>query len=341
MEFHKRHHFVPQFYLKNWSKDGKCIWMHRLIVSNNKVPEWEFKSIKNIAYYKDLYTGNIENNISDEIEKWFDKEIENPCKKIFDDIRVGRKIGKEKYLSITKFMIAQHIRTPKFFKKGIPRWEETIMDTIKDINLKDKSLESTSYIDEEYIRFKKYVPIRVKTEESDKRKVAYKIETSIGKGNWLYAIDYIYNCIVPKLPQYKWSILQAPSGFQWPTSDNPVILLNYYGNGRYDFKGGWGNKGTEIIMPVTPSHILMTHVGESMPSYQNINVYTAKVLRKFIIENADHTIYAKAKIKNIYKLRNRQEGHELYHNNINGFRTFLDEQLKVEAGIIKSKSQKN
>src|SRR5699024_11588180 len=46
-----------------------------------------------------------------------------------------------------------------------------------------------------------------------------------------------------------------------PTSDNPVINLNYYRKDKYDFNGGWGVDNTCIMMPLTPKHLLYTQVG--------------------------------------------------------------------------------
>ena len=49
-------HYVPQFYLKNWSMDGKTVQVYSVLVSNKAVPLWEEKSISRIASLNDLYT---------------------------------------------------------------------------------------------------------------------------------------------------------------------------------------------------------------------------------------------------------------------------------------------
>ena len=48
-QFHKRNHYIPQMYLKNWSSDNKKIWQKKLLVSNENIPEWQKVSIDNTA----------------------------------------------------------------------------------------------------------------------------------------------------------------------------------------------------------------------------------------------------------------------------------------------------
>ena len=50
-----RNHYIPRFYLKNWSLDGKTILTYSILVSNSKVPYWTQQSIKNSAVWNDFY----------------------------------------------------------------------------------------------------------------------------------------------------------------------------------------------------------------------------------------------------------------------------------------------
>ena len=43
---------------------------------------------------------------------------------------------------------------------------------------------------------------------------------------------------------------------------HPVLRLNYYKPGQYDFRGGWGNPGSEVLMPLSPRHLLYVQVGK-------------------------------------------------------------------------------
>lgn len=338
MELHKKHHFVPQFYLKYWSKDEKTIMVNRLLVSNKRIPKWQEKPIKGIAYYENLYMGNIDNSLSDKFEIWFDREVENPAKIVFDKINKGVKLNVGDHETITKFIVAQYIRTPIFFKKGIPRWEEIIKDTLNNFDFSKTVSNKDKQVNGETKLRGRYIPLFInKKIKEDSDSVLLNIETSVGKGYWLFAIEHVIEETLPKLPKYKWSVLQAPIGFQWPTSDNPVIMLNFYNDNTYDFKGGWGRNGTEIYMPITPNHILMTHIGEKRPSYINVSLELAIIYRRFIIENAYEFIYAKRKIIGIERIRKRIEDSEVYKRNTKEFVDFLRNQLEVERSITNRK----
>lgn len=44
-------HYVPQFYLKNWSQDGNSIFVYNLLVSDSRIPYWGRKKIKSTAVW--------------------------------------------------------------------------------------------------------------------------------------------------------------------------------------------------------------------------------------------------------------------------------------------------
>jgi hypothetical protein len=57
-----------------------------------------------------------------------------------------------------------------------------------------------------------------------------------------------------------WNVIHAAVGIYFPTSDDPVICLNYNSESEYDFKGGWGKKNGNIIMPISPKQLLITQI---------------------------------------------------------------------------------
>lgn len=59
---------------------------------------------------------------------------------------------------------------------------------------------------------------------------------------WLWGIEYVLNNTAEALHRHKWTILKPYVGLSWFTSDDPVVKLNYYKVGNYDFGGGYGFK---------------------------------------------------------------------------------------------------
>jgi hypothetical protein len=121
-----------------------------------------------------------------------------------------------------------------------------------------------------------------------------KLETVVGRSLWLWSLKRLLTETYKALQAHQWTIVRPPLKMSWVTSDNPVVKLNYYGEGRYDFKGGWGRKGTEILMPLGPQHLLCTQIGVRLPWLKGDRVPEplAHNLQKFIIENAHRYIYA-------------------------------------------------
>lgn len=104
-----KHHFSPQFYLKNWNNNDEKICCFRKI--NNK---FTLVSAKNISYEKNLYT--------------FENEIESIFITPFIDNRFSILVNKAKEFPIEsltksekfeliKFIIIMHLRNPIEIKK--------------------------------------------------------------------------------------------------------------------------------------------------------------------------------------------------------------------------------
>lgn len=117
-----------------------------------------------------------------------------------------------------------------------------------------------------------------------------KTEVLLGRGVWLFSIRHLLTTTYKVLNEHTWSILRSPGELLWVTSDNPLVRLNYYEDGTYDFKGGWGNKGAEIIFPLSPRLLLYTQVGNKV-RMNNVTRELAETLNRFIAENSHRHIF--------------------------------------------------
>ena len=308
MAFHRKNHFIPQFYLQYWASNNSIL-LHRNIVSNKNVPEWESKYVRGVGFYSDLYTDYIEGAETDEVEKWLDREFEGPAKPILDKVSKGDLLSRDDYHVLTKYMFSQLVRTPKFLKNNQDRWIVIAEESLNKVTAKLSNATDMSIASEELDDFDGNVHLPIKTEvigDVDEDKSLLKVNTHVGRGFWLFGIKLFLTKTIDLLPEYKWSIFQVPPNCSWPTSDNPVTLLNYYGENNYDFKGGMGNTGGEIIFPLTPNHLLYTQIGEKNPKYVSPSLKLYNKLVRVICENSDEYIIAKKKIANIGDIVSRQ-----------------------------------
>lgn len=104
-----RNHYIPQFYLKNWSPDGRTIQTYSILVSNENVPYWTKQSIKNTAVWNDFYTRVVGVEELDDFEHWFDREFESPAKPIFDKLISGAKLSREEHKALSLALFSHNI----------------------------------------------------------------------------------------------------------------------------------------------------------------------------------------------------------------------------------------
>ena len=295
-QFHKRNHYLPQMYLKAWSNNNKKIWQKRLLVSNENMPEWQKVSINNTAYQTDLYSNTF---LGDGIERMFDSLYEEPAKHPIDKLINDSKLTMQDWEKIIYFIAAQSLRTPaRYFKTSeqmkqiLPKIME---DTLKKLQEELKKYDETGVFSStpKCNAETKILPIRISTEEcEEKDKVYLKTEMTISRACWLYEIDYVMKNTAKVLLNSKWSVIKPADGYEWITSDDPVICLNYYSENEYDFGGGWGNVGSEIIFPISPKHLIYTQVGKRNENRWQADYKQSQLFNKLIAEHAFRRIYA-------------------------------------------------
>jgi hypothetical protein len=156
----------------------------------------------------------------------------------------------------------------------------------------------------------------------------------IGRGLWLFSLKHLLTKTVNALLQNRWTILRPPDGLTWFTSDDPVVRLNYCADGRYDFKGGWGNSGTEIMLPISPWHLLYTKVGRRPPIRGEIpTMEQAATLRRFVAEHAHRMIIATAPDDTAQELRPRTVSSEQFRSERERWRHWHEDQSSAERGL--------
>jgi hypothetical protein len=310
-EIHRNNHYVPQTYLKQWSADGHKVWCYGLLVSHKDVPLWRLRSIRGIAYHSHLYTKRTLEGDSDELERWLDKEFEAPAEGAIIKATTGRRLTPEDWENLIRFTAAQCVRTPAWLVQGLERWKvempdvlnTTLQEVVKNLENGGLGINNNSNKNTDVIE---YLPIHVIRESSpDTDKDILKVETIVGRGMWLFSIKHILTNTIKVLLQHKWSIMKADDAIKWITSDDPVIRLNYFGNGKYDFGGGWGREGSEILLPLSPKYMLYTMVGKKSEPRINLSYTTSSELFHIIAKHSDRCIYAYEPIKDIEEIRPR------------------------------------
>src|SRR5258708_37250081 len=93
MSFTAKSHYVTCSYLYRFSLDGK-VQVYRTLVRDERVKLWRVYSPAAIAYVRHLYTRVDTGVESDEVEKWFNREVEYPADRVIDSAVNGNRLTK-------------------------------------------------------------------------------------------------------------------------------------------------------------------------------------------------------------------------------------------------------
>ncbi|WP_295994054.1 DUF4238 domain-containing protein [Rugamonas sp.] len=214
----KKQHFVPQFYLRNFSKDAseKCISIfniaRRKVIGSASLKD---QCYEDYFYGKDL----IAENMFSVIEGQASKVISG----IIDRNEVPRKLSPE-HDTLLMHVLMQHART----KHMADSTEQQVGEFAKIILSKKTSV--SEYLNEVSIRL---------TEPTE-----IPISVAI-KGR-------------PLLDDLHFKILINATDVDFITSDNPVVRRNQFACGRKTFNNiGFACIGLQIFFPLSPKHIVI------------------------------------------------------------------------------------
>jgi hypothetical protein len=307
-------HFVSQFYLKQWSKDGNRIWSYRILVSHKRIQEWKLRSIRGVAFHRDLYTKLSKGQEIDEFERWIETEFETPAQEVLDKVISDRALTTSDWERLALFFAAQDVRTPTSYLELRRHWKQKLPQILKSTLEKSVSQFEKARQENRTLTktntynkiFKDSIKIQI-TPNTDPEKGTGIIRASmiVGRNLWLESQRFLLTKTANILKKHKWSIVEPAKGSYWFTSDHPVIRLNY-GNGSYNLKGGWGNKGAYLLMPLSSRHLLFTRIGFEAPARFTFSAEKTLKIQQFIAERALRWIFALEPMSLVVHLRPRR-----------------------------------
>jgi hypothetical protein len=322
-------HFVPQLYLKQWSEDRSRIWSYRILVSDEGVKKWQLRPIRGVAVHRDLYTTISNGEEIDEFEKWLEAEFETPVQSSITKVTREKPLKSSDWVKLVRFLAAQDVRTPTSYFESMKRWEKTLPDILK--NTLDKSIKELEksretkvplqIVDPPTSMFKNALKVNITPNiSSEEGGGIIEAQVVTGRALWIESQRFLLQNTAKVLLNHKWSIVKPANGFEWFTSDHPVARLNYYEKDSYDLKGGWGKKGANLLMPLSPYHLLFTQIGTEFPDRFSFSKEQTIEIQKIFAGRALRWIFSKRPMKTIEKYRPRHVNRDAY--------TYEEEQIK-------------
>jgi hypothetical protein len=333
-------HYVPCVYLKNFANSEGKVAVYKLLVSHQNVRQWRFSSPRGITYLSHLYTRIISGTETDEIETWLSENFEASAEEAIYRAVHDKALKEAHWQALIRFTAAQHVRTParllermRFWQNAMPFvLDEALKDAVKKWSDSKKSGAAVAPISAPN---SEYIPLNVRTEATTGHSMGtLMVETVIGRGLWLFTVKHLLTTTLNVLLNHRWTVLRPFSGMAWFTSDDPVITLNYNGPNNYDFRGGWGSKGSEILLPLGPKHLLYTQIGRRPPRRGSMFSHTqTSILQQIIAEHAFRMIIATEPIDKIPEIRPRTVDAQAERSEREQWRRWHQEQAAAERQL--------
>ncbi len=333
----KDNHYVPQAYLKQWAVGGK-IPTYRLLVPHEKCGLWKNHSPSSIAKHQHLYTYFSGTEDSDEIERWLDRDFENPAIPSIAKVVREERLAPEDWHNLFRFAVATSVRTPAGLESFIKRQSETLPDFLDNMlqtsvatyesAIKRGITLQSSTIEEPLNK----LPLKVQRVEHEDGTAGIQAKILNGRKMWIWQLRHLLTKTINRLPKYRWTILHAPQGFSWPTSDNPLVKLSTNAKNEYNFEAGWATPGVELLLPLSPKHLLYTRVGDARPPLRGtiLSEQKARFFRKVILESARRYVFA-TDPREIDRIRPRTISQEWCIQEAEAWANWHEEQSKEEA----------
>lgn len=336
-QVHKDNHYVPQLYLKQWSTNGR-IPTYRLLVPHENIPLWKDHSLRAIAFHQHLYTYLVNREETDEFERWLGKEFEFPAEEAIRRAVNDERMSRDHWRALIRFAVAQDVRTPASLNAFLT-WQRETLQALMDKTLEDSvaKLEDAgktgNKLPTQYVDSAHDFPLQVSINRTPDGNGAIKTKTVVGRKLWLWSVRRLLTNTVEKITHSRWTIVHAPAGISWPTTDNPVIKLNFHNAEKYDFGGGWGVPNCDIFLPLSPRHLLHNSIGRrSWPRGVALDRPRAALIRKIIIEHADRYVFDRER-GDVHLVRPRVVSLEEYKRELDAWGNWHREQSEAESNM--------
>ncbi|XKO55426.1 DUF4238 domain-containing protein [Lysinibacillus fusiformis] len=234
----RRHHYVPQFYLKGFLDDRvtpphePSIWVY-----DKQLDTLKKKGTKKIAELNGYYDLKlITGEITTAVEDFFDKKIEIPSTSILKKILNQTLLTDEERIQFSYFIYFSLARVPNFL--NYMTWFYRNNDKL-NFNLKTST--ETSKLVDDTLSFEGLTTLELMIEMSE-----------------------IFVSIIYRM---NWQFHIAPQNKHFLTSDNPVILNDPSSKKIQPTFMGWNNPNIHLTFPLDSTMCLRATWGRKRKTY--------------------------------------------------------------------------
>jgi hypothetical protein len=261
----------------------------------------------------------------------------NPGRWILQKAIQGHDLSSEEWAVLGRFVAAQDLRTPTSYLEMKERWERTLPDLMNNVlanavrDLKKGSLRPRREGRDAFENPRGIFNVDIDSSSAHEDDAAFiRAEVTIGRALWLEGMKRLLTRTEGVLGRHTWCLAEAAHDTEWFTTDHPVMKLNFYAADRYDFRGGWGSPGTEIMMPISRRYLLYTQVGTQRPRRFRFSRGQTFAIQKMLAERALRFVFAARKIRRVAWHRPRVVDRERFLEEQEQWRKWNEQQGRAE-----------
>lgn len=300
-EITHRNHFVPQFYMQQWTDEHGKLWSYRTLVAHENVPMWSHIPTRTVAARMDLYAEVVDGAELDEFEHWVKAEFEDPATEVLAKVRQGGSLEAKDWERLAMFFASQDVRTPTSLIESLQRWNrefpdllnKTIRESVERLEEAKRHGVQIAAPPDSHPMARPFRVVIDREAEAPPGMVQIRAEVTPGRSLWLGSMRHLLTGVAETLMTYRWSLVEPSTGLEWLTSDHPTMRLNYNSAQDYSFGGGWGFSGTDLLMPLSPKHLLFTQVAKVHPRCFRFTPEQTRELQRLLCARAHREIFAR------------------------------------------------
>lgn len=282
-------HYVPQFYLKNWSRNGSDVRCFNGVLRHKGQRAWNNSHIKSSCCQRDFYTDIIDGSDDDKVEHYY-QSIENSASPIFDKIKNGESLQTADMQELIEYAIAQMTRTPAFFN-----YVNEIMPTIFERAAQRVGRELESGYDPDFAPKSPDLANQLLPISGSLNGQELTIESCCSRHMFLSsALSFSKGDIANLLRRSSWEILESDLPFL--TSDNPVVLLRknlINHEWRVGLMGSNQDRIEYVYLPLSPKQVLIARPFAPSAAHEKLALTPQlfRLLQQGTVRNATRYVF--------------------------------------------------
>jgi len=302
---YRKHHYVPEFYLRFFSvihagDRNPMLWVYDKEQSNPRK-----QSPKDTAAINDLYRVSKPGMASNAVEIAFSK-LENAVSPILTRWQSPRAVPTiDEIVEGAYFLALLHLRNPKMAK-----FVEAVADVVAGEKIKAIARDDTRF-DQfwQWYLEKESGPPPIGKEEY--RKLALEVDQ-----RFVLQVDPEHATLSPlahadaicqELKKMYWCLCSAPKDTDFITSDSPLVVRFRKESGGLAFGGGFGHQAAQVTFPLSPRACLYLSRTCRWKALSVSSTFVKNANRRTVI-NAERYVFASQRSSGIEKLVKKYAG---------------------------------